>query len=285
MKLITPLLFATVAAGCADRSDQEPRASRQVEIGGLDYAFQAPKELPAGRTVFRFLNKGKVRHEFNIFLLKPGVAIDRVLAAQRAGETVKSLIDGPVGVLFAQPGEKPASGIASDLLPGREYGVICIFQDSATAPRHYDMGMYSVIKVARSPVRLASPPSAVDTVIGIDYAFRYPRTVTPGKHTFVFRNEGKVRHEFSVSLLKKGVTLEKVREVEKANGNVDALFEQDLGLLNSRAGETSLGQLEIDMLPGREYVIVCFFQDTEKSKPHYELGMFGTIRVSDKTAP
>ena len=279
------LLFALAfVSACGRTSAEKTVDARVVDVLALDYAFETPTELPPGRTLFRFENKGKVRHEFNIFLLKKGVSIDRFLTAQRAGETIRPFIDGPLGVLFAQPGEKPASGLVSDLLPGREYGIICIFRDSANAPPHHDLGMYSVIKVASTTAPSVAVAETVDSVTATDYAFRYPRSVQPGKHVFLFRNEGKVRHEFSVSLLKKGVTLEKSLEVEKAGGDVEALIDQELGLLHARAGEAPLARLEIDMLPGREYAIVCFFQDTEKSKPHYELGMFGSITVAGEPA-
>src|SRR5436190_10387791 len=41
------------------------RIATDVEIVGLDYAFQAPADLPPGLTTFRFRNAGKHRHEFN----------------------------------------------------------------------------------------------------------------------------------------------------------------------------------------------------------------------------
>jgi len=37
--------------------------------------------------------------------------------------------------------------------------------------------------------------------------------------------------------------------------------------------------MTVDMLPGREYMIACFFKDTDKSPEHYALGMYGSIKV------
>ena len=37
-----------------------PTRERQVEIVAFDYAFKLPTELPPGRTIFSFVNKGKV---------------------------------------------------------------------------------------------------------------------------------------------------------------------------------------------------------------------------------
>ncbi|MEO8193550.1 MAG: hypothetical protein ABI681_06840 [Gemmatimonadales bacterium] len=272
-------LTACTATETAEKSEKAPPGN-QVEIIGTDYAFQAPASLPAGRTLFRFANHGKARHELNISLLRPGVSIDTFIETIRTDQTVQPLIEGPVGVLFAEPGGQSASGLAVDLRKGQTYAVICIFRDSTGARRHYDLGMYSTISVGNARPIAPLPQLATDTIVATDYAFRYARMVRPGRHTFLMKNEGKVRHELNFMLLKKGVTLEHVREVEKSGASVDSLFDGDLGLLHGRAGQTPLGQLTIDMLPDREYAIACFFKDDDKSPEHYVLGMFGSIRTA-----
>ena len=271
---------ALLAAGVVFEAAPKPR---EVEAVGTDYAFQIPSDLPPGPTTFRFNNNGKKSHELNIFLLKPGVTVTQVVERQKAGKTTQDLVETPVGVLFAEPGQKSRARLLTDLVAGREYGVICIFKDTATAPRHYEMGMYTTIRVRRTkPASLATMPRA-DSIVGVDYAFsRYPKTLAPGKHTFVFKNEGKFRHEVSMSLLKQGVTLARVVAVDKAGGNVDALFDGSVGVLWSRPGETTLGRLDVDLLPGREYSIDCSFSNDDKSPPHYTLGMYGSIVVSGK---
>ena len=257
-------------------------APREVEIVGLDYAFKAPNELAPGRTTFRFVNRGKVRHEFNIVLLKRGATVQQLIAAANADKPVEPMIDATIGVLFATPGSASPSALSTELLAGRTYAIRCIFKDGATAPRHQALGMYSAIHVlAGTPVAPAAPaPLRVDTIVGMDYAFRYSSTMSPGVHHLAFVNAGKQRHQVAVALLRKGVTPQKVFEVDKAGGDVGALLEQDLGLLHSPAGRSPLGLLQVHLLPGRTYMIECAFSDTPKSKPHYELGMFGSIRVT-----
>ncbi|HEX2722142.1 MAG TPA: hypothetical protein VHM24_04445 [Gemmatimonadaceae bacterium] len=278
--IVTALAVATVSASVFAQP-----ASRTVVIRATDYAFQFPANMPAGRTTFVLENTGKVRHELNITLLKPGVSIDTFMKTVRANETTQSLIVGPVGVLFAKPGERSAAGLTVDLKTGQQYAAICIFRDSAKAPRHYDMGMYSLLTVGsgrEKPARASMVPT--DTIVGTDYAYQYPRTLSPGRHRFAFRNDGKMRHELSFILLKPGVTLQKMQETEKAGGDVDSLIDKDLGLLHSRGGSRPVGVLEFDLLPGREYVIACFFKDDDKAPEHYTLGMFGNIRVSGNAA-
>jgi hypothetical protein len=141
------------------------------------------------------------------------------------------------------------------------------------------MGMYSVIRVTGPAVRAAI---AADSVVAVDYAFaKYPREISPGRHTIAFRNSGKHRHEIHVALLKKGVTLDSVVAVDKRDGDVDPLFDTNggMGVLHAQPGQTALGGLSIDFLPGREYLIDCGFSDDDKSPPHYKLGMYGSIRV------
>ena len=279
MRVACFVAAAVGLTGCA--RSEIPGSYNEVEILATDYAFTAPASLPAGRTTFRLTNKGKLRHELNISRVKPGVSIDQFLAAVRADQPVATLIEGPVGVLFAQAGETSQSALSVDLAKGETYAVICIFRDSAAAQRHYDLGMYRTVAVAGAQAVAPLPQLPTDTIIATDYAFQYPRELRPGRHTFVMRNDGKQRHELDFVLLKKGVTLKRLQEVEKSGAGVDSLFDGSFGLLHGRPGQPILGNLVIDMLPDREYVIGCFFKDDPKSPEHYMLGMFGSIRTLD----
>ncbi|HEY8164368.1 MAG TPA: hypothetical protein VIF83_02340 [Gemmatimonadaceae bacterium] len=277
-------LLLVGAAGAAAilhsiRPAEKPTA-REVEIVGLDYAFIMPRQLPAGRTTFRLRNAGRVPHEFNIVMLKPGVTIDQFIQAGKENKPRQPMIEGAVGVLFARPGKTSSSGLTTDLVAGRDYAVQCIFRDSAKAPQHIAMGMYGIIRVTRGAPAPAATPA--DSIIGLDYAYKYPKELSPGRHSLAFRNDGKQRHEIFTALLKQGVTLDSVVAVSKRKGDVFALLEEGLGVLHSRGGELSLGRLDIDFLPGREYLIECGFRDDENSPRHYDLGMYGSIKVPGK---
>ena len=261
-------------------------APNVVEITGTDYAFTAPATIPAGKTTFVFKNSGKHAHEFNVFLLKKGATLDSMLKLRRADKPqLGVVVEGPVGVLFADPNSTAAAKITADLLPGRDYGVICIFSDSTGQPRHYDLGMYKVIHTAPAAVTKAEVKTKVDTIVASDYAYpRYPREVSPGIRELAFRNTGKQRHEFLFGLLKKGVTLDSVLAVEKRDGDVLPLFDTlgPNGVLYSVGGESSLGNMIVDFLPGREYMFECGFQDNPKAPPHNKMGMYGVIKVRNR---
>ena len=282
MKLVSLAAISALALSTHSGSAPGNREQRDVDVVALDYAFQVPRELPPGATTFGLKNRGKKRHEFNIFLLKPGATVSQVLELQKAGKSTQALVEGPVGVLFAKPGKSSPSRLSTDLRPGREYGIICIFRDTVAAPRHFEMGMYSTIHVTAGTSVSSGPAGRVDTIIGLDYAFRYPQNLAAGRHAFLFRNEGKHRHEFSVTLLKPGVTLANVVAVDKVDGDIDPLIDTGLGLVWARTGETSLGRLEVNLLPGREYLIDCGFTDDDKSPPHYKLGMYGSIKTGSR---
>lgn len=274
------LALVSGLAGCNSGSGGF-MARRAIDITATDYAFQIPDHIGPDPSIISFTNNGKVEHELNISLLKKGVRIEQMIDAIRQDQTLKPFVDGSVGVLFASPGKKSTGKLGIGLMEGRDYAVICINRDSAKAPMHLEMGMYSVIHVTGKPlfVRDQSQPPG-EAIVATDYAFSYPRTVAPRHYSFTFQNNGAVRHEVNMTLLKSGATLQQVLAIEKSGGNTDSLFEAGVDVLLAQPGKASLGRLDVDMLPGREYVIVCFFANDEKSPPHYKLGMYGSIKVS-----
>ncbi|MEP6833316.1 MAG: hypothetical protein ABJB74_07970 [Gemmatimonas sp.] len=248
-------------------------AAREIEVLGLDYAFSMPDSVDAGRTAFRFTNRGKVDHEYNIVLLKPEVTLRQYIDAANKAAPTAPLIDGPVGVLFAKPGQTSVGVLSAEMRAGRTYAIQCINRDTEKAPTHRELGMFKSISV-RSNAAPVIPPVAIDTIVGTDYAYtKYPKMLTPGWHHFAFVNAGKQRHEINLILLKPGVTVLKVLEVAGKGGDIDALMDEALGVLHARAGTSPLGTLDFEVLAGREYLIVCTFQDTPTSPPHFALGM------------
>lgn len=265
--MLLPLLALTLAL------------PREVTIVGLDYAFSVPKAVASGPTVLRFENRGKKFHELNVSLLKPGASAKEYMDSVRAGKPTGDLRESPVGVLFALPGKTSDAGLAIDLKAGRTYVVICIFKDSATAPRHHQLGMSTVIVPSGAPVTADHVPT--DTIVGNDYAFtRYPRTLPGGRRRFAFVNQGTVRHEVSFELLRRGVSVKQLIDSLNADGDVDALLDGTFAVLASDAKTRPIGLIDVDLKPGREYVIFCQFTDAPKAKPHFMLGMYGSIKVS-----
>jgi hypothetical protein len=261
---------------------------RIVNVTATDFAFRVPRELAPGPAAFHFVNNGKVPHEFSIVLLKRNVTIDQFIAAARAHQPLSPLYERPVGVLFAKPGTASVSELTTAMLPGRQYAALCTFHDKKDSPQHFEMGMYAALHVSGSsshaPIAssvVQRPGYTVDTITATEYTFKFNSRVRPGHHTFVFRNAGKERHELNMALLNKGITLQKSFDVQKAGGDWQAL-QKDVGVLYAAAQTSPLGQIDLDLLPGRDYPIVCTFSKDDKSPPHFALGMLGTIHVLDR---
>jgi hypothetical protein len=117
-------------------------------------------------------------------------------------------------------------------------------------------------------------------VIGNDYAFIHtPDTLTAGQTTFSFENQGKMRHEMSIFLIKEGMTSRDVFDAFSAGGRREAIREKPIGLLIATPGDTSGGRLLVTLLPRRSYAIVCTLRDTPDAKQHVMLGMLTTFYV------
>ena len=138
------------------------------------------------------------------------------------------------------------------------------------------LGCVAVVR-AQSPKQPA--PNRV-AVIGNDYAFvQLPATIAAGPTLFSFDNQGKVRHEMSIALLKPGVTVQQVLDRGPGAAGSRAMSERLIGILIARVGESSGGELLVDLKPGQRYLVVCNLKDPPDGRPHAELGMIRSFDV------
>jgi hypothetical protein len=232
------------------------------------------------------VNRGKVIHELHLILLKKETTSKAVMAAINTNAPIKSLVEMGVGILMALPRRPSTSVLSAELLPGRDYLVICRFQDNDTTPVHSQLGMVSFIHVIAGdtlPVR----PIRTDSIRATDYAFTTGPTITAGAHTLTFVNAGKQKHELNIALLKRGVSTATALELTKSDGDFRPVVDEWIGVLFAEPGESSVGSLRVTLLPGREYLIKCDLTDNPGAPGHVHLGMFGVIRAvkGTKQAP
>jgi hypothetical protein len=271
-------LVLVLLAGPSEERRVTRTSGREVEIVAHDYAFTAPTQLAAGRTTFHFENHGKVIHELHVVLLKKETTPGALMTAINTKTPIKPLIETGIGILFGLPGRRSASGLTADLLAGRDYLVICSFQDNPTAPMHSRLGMVSIIHVMPGPgPRLRSV--GLDTITGADYAFRTRATLAAGRHTFFFVNRGTRDHELNIALLKRGVSTATAFSLIKADSDLLDVVDEWLGVLAAPPGASSGGALEMTLLPGRDYLIKCDNVDSAGAPAHVHLGMVGVIRA------
>src|SRR5262245_39844796 len=117
------------------------------------------------------------------------------------------------------------------------------------------------------------------TVAGTDYAFQAPDTLSGGRTAISFQNRGRVPHELAMGRLKPGITLDQVLDRLRSGGDPEEFLDAMIGVLIAPPGQTSGGELLVDLVPGRTYAIVCQFRDGEGQPPHLTLGMHKSLAV------
>jgi hypothetical protein len=115
-------------------------------IRASDYVFIVPDSLPAGPTAFGLINEGTVPHEVVIAGLEPGATLDEILRRDRADSTWRHLRQPPSGILTADPGVTVPGRLLITLEAGRQYILVCAFQDSDSSAVHMHMGMVRVVR-------------------------------------------------------------------------------------------------------------------------------------------
>ncbi len=138
------LVGAAVVAACS-----RAPAVREVRVAGTEYAFVSPDSLPPGPTRFLFTNAGRLAHEVAIGRVKVGVSLDSVLRTELRGGDALPLYDIGDGLLYAESGDVVEIGLHVELLPGRDYVLICTLPDSAKNP-HSMRGMVRGLRVSKS---------------------------------------------------------------------------------------------------------------------------------------
>ena len=118
-----------------------------VSVVASDYAFIGfPSAIAAGPTLFSFENRGEVRHEMAIILLKPGVTVKDAIAAGPAA-TGPRIAESLVGLLIARKHESAGGKLLVELKPGQRYLVICNLKDKPDADPHSKLGMFTSFEV------------------------------------------------------------------------------------------------------------------------------------------
>jgi hypothetical protein len=262
------------------------RRSNAARVWRSTYYFTAPDEPLLAR-------RANVRSEQTSGLVKvPALAI--ICTARRS----TSVIDGVVSLYLELAAWRPAhqswreafmaitiSWPRDRSLPPRS---AVIASDPSVTARMRCVASGCVLCVVTSGAAYAQTSSAAGTslpahvaVVGTDYAFlMLPTTLAPGPTLFSFENRGAKRHEMSMVLLRPDVAVESVVGAgDHPALSARAVSDSIVGLLIARPGERSGGQLFVNLVADRTYVVVCTLRDTPDSHPHADLGMVGSFRV------
>jgi uncharacterized cupredoxin-like copper-binding protein len=273
-------LSATAVLGGALRADLERHAGPKtpvVTVTAMDYAFQAPDTIAAGRTTLRLVNKGPDFHHIWLIKLEQGKTLaDLVAATKTPGPLPKWAVDvgGPNSPM---PGEEVSATL--DLEAGR-YVMACVIPAKTDGQPHFMKGMVKELVVAPSRgVQQSGKETelAADVVMTLsDYAFELSSPITTATKTIRIRNTAAQPHEAVLVKLAPNTTVQQFLErMEKPQGAPPgALVGGITGIAKGRTVD-----LATSFTPG-DYALLCFVPDAGDGKPHLMHGMVKQFTIS-----
>jgi hypothetical protein len=236
-----------------------------VTVTGKDFKFDAPDEIPAGLTEFRFLNKGPSIHHMQILKLTKGKTftdLRTALARQGPPPTWMKEVGGP---------NAPAPGTESNatlmMEPGN-YAIIC-FVDVGGAP-HFTKGMVRPLKVVAASGPAASNPIPDVTATLFDYNFKLSAPILAGTRTIKVQNTANQPHELELVQLAPGKTANDF--LAWAGGGMKG--PPPAKPIGGIAGlERGMSQTFTANFTSGNYAFICFIPDAKDGKPHFTHGM------------
>lgn len=260
------------SAPAGSTSVAAPTTPPVVTVHAKDYAFDAPKQIPAGMTTFHVINDGPGLHHVTIVRLADGKSMADLSNALKTPGPLPdwaTLVGGPNA-----PAPGHDANATLDMTPG-SYVLLCMVDMPGGVP-HFAKGMASPLTVVASSSRSAPPPTADDTLTLDDYSFAIANPITTGTRTFLVRNAAKQPHEVELIKLAPGKTPQDVMSwIQKPNGPPPG---EPLGGVSATSGNAPV-YFTTDVTPG-DYLLVCFVPDAKDGKPHFQHGMMQTVHVT-----
>jgi hypothetical protein len=123
-----------------------------------------------------------------------------------------------------------------------------------------------------------STPAPVEVLVrATDYAFDAPDSLPAGRVAFGLENAGRVAHELIVVGLRPGASVAEIVRRDRAESTWRHLREPPSGILTADSGVRTPGHILVDLVPGRRYLLLCNFQDSDSTLPHLHLGMMRVV--------
>ena len=259
-----------------------------VTITAMEFAFEAPTQVPAGLTSIMMNNVGGAVHMAQIGRLNDDVTFDEfrnVLETGPQGSAIPlfTFRGGPTNVA---PG---ASQEVINLLDAGHYVMICFVADP-DGVQHFMKGMLAQFEVTGTAA--ASPEPAADLTISmLDFAYEVPDQISSGRHTWSVVNDGQAPHEVEIMKLEPGVTEQEAvaafmeMTMPPQPGATPATTPTGPPPLSPAGGMGTLapggaGWLVTD-LPPADYLMLCQVPNRETHKLHYMEGMVKTFTVAN----
>jgi hypothetical protein len=249
-------------------------APNVVTVTARDYAFEVPKQIPAGMTTFRFMAVGKEPHHGIMVRLEEGKTFqDLAEAIKKPGPPPSwARLDG--GMMIGDP--KAGSTLTMNLTPGK-YALICFIPSPDGVP-HVAKGMMAAIEVTPAPGGGAPEPQADATVRLVDFDFQFSKPLAAGENVVRVETAPGQPHELVLVRLGEGVTARQViaAEMGQTKGpRPEYTFVG--GVAPMEAGRHAY--MHVTLEPGT-YGLICFMPDAKDGKPHFMHGMMKQFTVT-----
>ena len=267
---MSALLSLLLAAGTVVSTP--PVKPNVVTVRASEFAFSAPKSVPAGTITFHMVNAGKQLHHVSIIKLLHGkTTADYVAALKNPGPPPAWSVEvgGPNA---AVPGG--SSDATVTLEPG-QYALVCFVPSPGEQAPHLMKGMISALTVTPSSAASTEPTADVNIRLS-DYKFTLSKPMAAGHHVIRVTNDAAQPHEVLFVKLPPGQTAAKVAEWVEA-GQKGAPPAMPIGGSSPLAKGRST-TLSVDLAPGR-YGMICFLPDAKDGKPHSVHGMTTQFEV------
>jgi hypothetical protein len=163
------------------------------------------------------------------------------------------------------PGPGRTANATYLLAPGN-YLIVCFVRGADGVP-HTKKGMFHALVITPATSTVA-PPAPELTVTQTEYKFTFSKPLTAGPHLVRVVNAGKVGHEFRLSRVLPGHTVEEAIKWDPSSGK-PRLDEDYAGLTTLSPGTSLLTTLD---LPPGQYLLFCV--------PQFEHGMFTPLTIA-----
>lgn len=263
---------SSLTSGSGNASAPAPTTPPVVTIHAKDFAFQSPKQIPAGMTTFHVVNDGPGLHHVTIVRLADGKSLADLSDALKSPGPLPDWATFVGGPNAPDPGHDANATL--DMAPGN-YALLCMVDVPGGVP-HFAKGMAAPLTVVASSTPSAPAPAATDTLLLQDYSFSIADPITSGTQTFLVKNTAKQPHEVEVIKLAPGKTPQDVLTwMQKPNGPPPG---SAVGGVATMSGDSPT-YFTTDITPG-DYLLICFVPDAKDGKPHFMHGMMQTIHVT-----
>ncbi len=253
------------------------REHRVLTVHATDFTFAAPASISAGTTTFRLVNDGQSLHQISIVQLTQEKTLANYAAAIKAHQPTPWAV-GAGGPSAAKPGQTVEATVTLD---AGNYVLVCW----APAPTGHSPHMTPLTVTApgaasagAEAASVREPESKPDVRLELfDYAFRFSKPLTAGRHTIYVRNSGTLEHEAVFVKLAPGKTIQDV--AAWLEGGMRGPLPADLAPGMSGLGPGRTGTFTTDLTPGR-YGVVCAISDVKDGRLHTAHGMMQEFTVA-----